>query len=107
MAQKHRFKKEREFKQRLEETEQNEEADIRSFTFHHHDLEKRNDRNNRSIRSNRSNREDREDNRNGKGRFNQKDRDFRKDRKDRNDRSPRKGRDFDKKGRRFDDDDED
>ena len=50
MAQKHRFKKEREFKQRLEETEQNEEADIRSFTFHHHDLE---DRNNRSIRSNR------------------------------------------------------
>ena len=107
MAQKHRFKKEREFKQRLEETEQNEEADIRSFTFHHHDLEKRNDRNNRSIRSNRNNREDREDNRNGKGRFNQKDRDFRKDRKDRNDRSPRKGRDFDKKGRRFDDDDED
>ena len=107
MAQKHRFKKEREFKQRLEETEQNEEADIRSFTFHHHDLEKRNDRNNRSIRSNRNSREDREDNRNGKGRFNQKDRDFRKDRKDRNDRSPRKGRDFDKKGRRFDDDDED
>lgn len=38
MAEKHRFKKNREFKQRLEETEQNEESDIRSFTFHHHDL---------------------------------------------------------------------
>ena len=96
MAQKHRFKKEREFKQRLEETEQNEEADIRSFTFHHHDLEKRNDRSNRSIRSNR---EDREDRRGGKkekgGRF------------DRGDRKFKKGeRNFPKK-RRFDDDEED
>ena len=34
MAQKHRFKKEREFKKRLDENEQNAEADIRSFTFH-------------------------------------------------------------------------
>ena len=34
MAQKHRFKKNREFKKRLEETEENEEGDIRSFTFH-------------------------------------------------------------------------
>ena len=40
MAEKHRFKKHREFKQRLEEQEQNEEADIRSFTFHRHDIEK-------------------------------------------------------------------
>ena len=40
MAEKHRFKKNREFKQRLEEQEENEEADIRSFTFHRHDLEK-------------------------------------------------------------------
>ncbi|MCR4602375.1 MAG: methyltransferase [Prevotella sp.] len=38
MAQTHRFKKEREFKQRLTEQEENEEGDIRSFTFHHHDL---------------------------------------------------------------------
>ena len=96
MAQKHRFKKEREFKQRLEETEQNEEGDIRSFTFHHHDLE---DRNNRNIRSNRNNREDREDRRGGKkekgGRF------------DRGDRKFKKGeRNFPKK-RRFDDDEED
>ena len=40
MAEKHRFKKNRDFKQRLEEHEQNEEADIRSFTFHRHDMEK-------------------------------------------------------------------
>ena len=97
MAQKHRFKKEREFKQRLEETEQNEEGDIRSFTFHHHDLE---DRNNRNIRSNRNNREDREDRRGGKkekgGRFDRGDRKFNK-----------AERNFTKKKRRFDDDEED
>ena len=34
MAQKHRFKKNREFKQRLDEEENNEEGDIRSFKFH-------------------------------------------------------------------------
>ena len=34
MAQKHRFKKEREYKKRLEENEENAETDIRSFTFH-------------------------------------------------------------------------
>ena len=34
MAQKHRFKKERDFKKRLDENEENAEADIRSFTFH-------------------------------------------------------------------------
>ena len=34
MAEKHRFKKNREFKERLEEQETNSEADIRSFTFH-------------------------------------------------------------------------
>jgi len=34
MAEKHRFKKDREFKKRLDEQEENEEADIRSFKFH-------------------------------------------------------------------------
>lgn len=34
MAQKHRFKKNREFKQLLDEQESNEEGDIRSFKFH-------------------------------------------------------------------------
>ncbi|MBO6031361.1 MAG: methyltransferase [Prevotella sp.] len=95
MAQKHRFKKEREFKQRLEETEQNEEGDIRSFTFHHHDLEK-SDRRERSIRKNR---EDREDGGFRKGRPNQK------GRKDRDFRKKRDGRNYNSK-KRFDDDEE-
>ena len=96
MAQKHRFKKEREFKQRLEETEQNEEGDIRSFTFHHHDLEDRSNRNNRSVRSNRNDREDRRGGKKEKGgRFDRGDRKFNK-----------AERNFTKK-KRFDDDEED
>jgi len=63
MAEKHRFKKNREFKQRLEETEQNEEGDIRSFTFHHHDIEKK-DRRERSFRKEDSDREERKERRN-------------------------------------------
>ncbi len=35
MAEKHRFKKNREFKQRLDDEASNEEGDIRTFTFHH------------------------------------------------------------------------
>jgi putative N6-adenine-specific DNA methylase len=38
MAQKHRFKANREFKTRLEEESNNEEGDIRSFTFHKHEI---------------------------------------------------------------------
>ena len=38
MAEKHRFKKERDFKKRLDEQEENEDGDIRSFTFHKHDF---------------------------------------------------------------------
>ena len=33
MAEKHRFKKNREFKKRISEEEENQEADIRSFKF--------------------------------------------------------------------------
>jgi putative N6-adenine-specific DNA methylase len=40
MAEKHRFKKNREFKQRLEEEEENEENDIRSFKFRAFDATK-------------------------------------------------------------------
>ncbi|MBR2018307.1 MAG: RNA methyltransferase, partial [Prevotella sp.] len=43
MAEKHRFKKEREFKKRLSETEENEEGDIRSFTFHSRKFEDNDD----------------------------------------------------------------
>jgi putative N6-adenine-specific DNA methylase len=50
MAEKHRFKKNREFKQRLEEQEQNEVGDIRSFTFHRHDLNSGSERRPRSGR---------------------------------------------------------
>ena len=44
MAQKHRFKKEREFKRRLDEQEENEEGDIRSFKFHSLESKPRRDR---------------------------------------------------------------
>ena len=62
MAEKHRFKKNREFKQRLEETEQNEEGDIRSFTFHHHDIDKK-ERKERSFRKEETEREERRERR--------------------------------------------
>ena len=39
MAQKHRFKKNREFTKRLEEESSNEEGDIRNFTFHRHEID--------------------------------------------------------------------
>ena len=112
MAEKHRFKKNREFKQRLEETEQNEEGDIRSFTFHHHNLEKE-ERKERRDRRGDGERKDRRDRR-GDGE--------RKERKggykstpnrgghERFDRSGKgrsfgKGKDFGKK-RRFEDDED-
>ena len=44
MAEKHRFKKNREFKKRLDEQESNEEGDIRSFSFHHHERDVGSDR---------------------------------------------------------------
>jgi len=49
MAEKHRFKQNRDFKRRLDEVEENEEGDIRSFKFHKFELngygrDRRNDR---------------------------------------------------------------
>lgn len=55
MAQKHRFKKNREFKQRLTEEEENQEGDIRSFQFHSHrfaDFEKKRQEDKFSSRGN-------------------------------------------------------
>jgi putative N6-adenine-specific DNA methylase len=95
MAQKHRFKKEREFKQRLEETEQNEEADIRNFTFHRHDIEKKE----RPIRKERN---FHEENDKRKGRDFMKGRDFGKGNRD----FGKSKRDFGKNKRRFDDDED-
>ncbi len=101
MAEKHRFKKNREFKQRLEETEQNEESDIRSFTFHRHDLpgEKRNERHKRrdedqDERRDRKSNYKSNQNRGGHERF---------DRSGKN-RSFGKGKKFGKKTKNFDDD---
>ena len=53
MAEKHRFKKNREFKKRLEENEENEIADIRSFKFH--SLERVQERDERKKGGNRRN----------------------------------------------------
>ena len=90
MAEKHRFKKNREFKQRLEEESENEEGDIRSFTFHHHPIEPFKPKDSHDDR--RSDRERRQ-------------RDFDNDRDD--DRGGRRfGRDKERGGKRFDRDKE-
>ena len=63
MAEKHRFKKEREFKKRIDEQEENEEADIRSFKFlsleRRKEKTERTERADRRERTERRNREDR------------------------------------------------
>ena len=105
MAEKHRFKKEREFKKRLEEQEENEEADIRSFTFHRHDL-KKDDRQERRGRRE-GGREEREERRDRKGGHKGSPNKGGHERFDRSGkgRSFGKGKDFGKK-RRFDDDED-
>jgi putative N6-adenine-specific DNA methylase len=83
----------------MEEQEENEEADIRSFTFHRHDVfEEKKERRSREPREPREPRESRES-RSPKGaRFSKPG----KNRFERNDK-----RDFGKKRNRFDNDDED
>lgn len=125
MAEKHRFKKEREFKKRLTETEENEEGDIRSFTFHSRKFEDKEERGGRKFgdkdrkggkygdkrgdrddrRSDRRDSKPRErryedrDNRGGHERFDRSGKRF--------DKGGRGGkRDFGKKNRRFDDDED-
>lgn len=85
MAEKHRFKKEREFKKRLDEQEENEDGDIRSFKFH--SLEKKEFKRPREARESRDSRNSR-NSRDSRG-----SRDFKKP--------------FKKNNRRFRDDDED
>lgn len=85
MAQKHRFKKNRDFKQRLSDDEQNEEGDIRSFTFHSFEKDylgrarKKDDRNVRGTKKGREPRRSRDE-----------------------EREPRGGKRFDKGDKRFD-----
>ena len=102
MAEKHRFKKEREFKQRLTEQEENEGADIRSFKFH--SLERKEQGAKRGER--REERGERRDSRkprksgfSGKSEFSGK-----PGRSDRKFNKP--GRDFGKKNRRFNDEED-
>jgi putative N6-adenine-specific DNA methylase len=87
MAEKHRFKKEREFKKRISEQEENEEADIRNFKFHSLERKQEERTEKRSRRS-----EERQ------GR-NDKRKNYDKPARGRN-----TGRDFGKKNRRFKDD---
>ena len=90
MAEKHRFKKNREFKQRLDEESENEEGDIRSFTFHHHQIDTFKQKESREDK-----RQSRDNDRGG--------RHFDRD----NDRGGRRfDRDNDRGGRRFDRDNE-
>ena len=91
MAEKHRFKKEREFKKRLDEQEENEDGDIRSVKFH--SLEKKEFKRPREAREPKDSRESR----NSRG-----SRDSRGFRDSRDFKKP-----FKKNNRRFRDDDED
>lgn len=102
MAQKHRFKKEREFKRRLDEQEANEEGDIRSFSFHKHDI---GDLGFRKERTGRNDGDERRTGRNERGgkRFGRGDREERGfGRFDRNKRDERGGKRFERGSKRFD-----
>jgi len=99
MAEKHRFKKNREFKKRLDETEENEAADLLSFKFHYKEHEEQ--RNTRARRERRSREDD--DSRNSyKSRDSRgagKGRDSRGGYKDRSNRGGHER--FDRSGKRF------
>ena len=103
MAERHRFKKNREFKQRLEEESANEEGDIRTFTFHHHKLEsfrqKEEEEERPQRRFNRDDRERGDDRKPFRRGRDSRGRDSRDDR-DRGDRKPfRRDRDRDRDSR--------
>lgn len=100
MAEKHRFKKNREFKKRLTETEENEAADLLNFKFHYKDrVEKYSNRDRRS----RDDDGDRKFERRNFGRDGGRDRKGRGDGKRQyNDRENRGGHErFDRSGKRF------
>jgi putative N6-adenine-specific DNA methylase len=113
MAEKHRFKKNREFKKRIDEDEANETGDIRSFVFHKHHpafdermFERKEERSFRRSRDDGDDGEGRsgrfgggQERRSfkGKGGFNGK-RDFRDNRGPRDDFKGKGGKRFDKTG---------
>ena len=112
MAEKHRFKENRDFKKRLAEAEDNEEGDIRTFKLHKFEFD------GRSFRDRDRRRDDRDRRDNGRGRRDDNDRGGRgygrggRDFDDRGRRPDRRGgrdfkgsrdrKDFGKKGRRYD-----
>ena len=97
MAEKRRFKQNREFKKRLDEQEENAEADIRNFKFH--SFERKDAREARDARSSRDSR-DSKDSR--YSRDNRDSRDSRGSRYSRDNRDSRDSRKFNKGGRGFD-----
>ena len=112
MAEKHRFKKNREFKQRLEEESENEEGDIRSFTFHHHQVElfksqdSHDDRRTDRERRQRDFDNDRDDDRGGRRFGRDNDRGGKRFGRDNNRGGKRFDRDKERGGKRFDRDNE-
>ncbi len=110
MAEKRRFKQNREFKKRIDDQEENAEADIRSFKFRSLEKENRFSKDSRETKDSKEHREHRESRGNrdsrggsrdskGKGSY---------DRFNRNggNKSFKNNRDFNKKKRRFRDDEE-
>ena len=113
MAEKHRFKENREFKKRLEEHEENEDGDIRTFKFHKIDFDSRSSRDRDRRRDDRDRRDFGRDRRGfddhggrdfGRGRRDFDDRGGRGDRRGGRDfKGNRDRKDYGKKGRRYDD----
>ena len=106
MAEKHRFKENRDFKKRLEEVEENEEGDIRTFKFHKFERDSRDsrDRDRRDFGRDRRDFDDRGRRDFGRGRRDFDDRGTHYDRRGGRDfRNNRDRKDFGKKGRRYDD----
>ena len=127
MAEKHRFKKNRDFKKRLDDEDENADGDIRSFKFHSFEVnykgEKRksadergswgddryqrhDDRKKRDFKGDRRDRDFKGDRRDRDFKGDRRDRDFKGDRRDRDNRSGRKySTPFERKHRRDDDTD--
>ena len=97
MAEKRRFRQNREFKKRLDEQEENAEADIRNFKFHSFERKEARERNSSQSRESRG------------ARYSRDSRDSRDSRNSRDSRKFNKGgRGYDKRknNRRFDDDED-
>ena len=112
MAEKHRFKENRDFKKRLAEAEDNEEGDIRTFKLHKFEFDgrgsrdrerRRDDRDRRDYGRGRRDDNDREERSYSRGRRDFDDRGGRNDRRGVHDfKGSRNRKDYGKKGRRYD-----